>query len=290
MDPVTVAVAGGNNHRVLLAIVQAFSDKLLSNAIITGDRSFIEKRLPEEFASSIQVISSDTSERACSLAVEVVRKGDAEILIKGNVDSTSYLRAIVDRQNGIRQYPVLSNITIADMPSFPKLLGLTDNGIVPIPDLKKKKHIIENTRHLYRGLGIAPVKVVAVAATEKISSKLVSTTDAAKLADLSGRGKIPGFIVDGPYGYDVAVNRAAAKSKHLDGSPVAGAADLLLFPNIDSANAVAKSWKYHGKADCGSIVLGASVPVLLNSRSDNASKRLNALMLAVVERLGRSDV
>jgi phosphate butyryltransferase len=203
--------------------------------------------------------------------------------MKGHVDSTSYLRAIVDRTDGIRpENAVLSNLTIAQMPSLPGLIGATDNGIIPAPDLAAKRQILLNARALYRGLGIDPIKVAVVAATEKVSAKQPSTADAASLAQEFGQDKHAGMIVDGPFGYDAAVSVDAAIAKKLQSSPVAGKADLLLFPTIEAANAVAKSWKFHGSAETGSVVAGATGPVMLNSRSDGARQRVNSLLNALV--------
>ena len=169
---------------------------------------------------------------------------------------------------------------------MPRLIAATDNGILPAPDLAQKRQIIQNTAPLFRGLGISPVRVAAVCATEKVSDTMPATRDAAALARDSATGALPGFEIGGPMGYDVAVSPEAATTKKLATMPAAGAADLLLFPAIDAANAVVKSWKYHGQAETGSVVLGAKVPVLLNSRSDSAQRRVNALLLAVAVLMG----
>lgn len=140
--------------------------------------------------------------------------------------------------------------------------------------------IILNALALMRGLGLDLVRVAAIAASEKVSEAQIATVDARALADESVSGAFPGAVVEGPFGYDAAINPAAAASKGLATSDVAGQADLLLFPAIEAANAVVKSWKYHGDAETGSIILGARIPILLNSRSDGTRKRLNSLALA----------
>jgi len=276
-----------NNKEVLDATLLSLREGLARQVFITGDAEFIRAYIPDGLSESVTILEADQAAACSALAVEIVRQMKADILIKGAVDSKNFLRAVVNRETGIRSSQVLSNITVAEMPSVPRLLGATDNGIVPYPDLEMKKQIILNTRFLYRGLGYSSIKVAAVTASEKVIDKLVATTDAAKLAEMSARGDFPGFIVDGPFGYDVALSLDAALTKGLANSPVAGLADLLLFPTIDAANAVAKSWKYHGAAQTGSIVLGATVPVLLNSRSDSARRRVNALTLGIAEAIGR---
>ncbi len=284
-DPLRIAVAGGNDRNVIEAVVLALQDGLASHAIVTGDVDQITEYLPAELHDKVDIRANVTPTECADAAVAAIRAGQANVLMKGHVDSTSYLRAVVNRDTGIRQ-GVLSNITVAEMPSYSKLLTATDNGILPLPNLDQKRQIILNTAPLYRGLGISFAKVAALAATEKKSEALPATIDAAALADDAARGLMPGFVVDGPFGYDVAISAAAAKSKGLETSPVAGDADLLLFSNIDAANAVAKAWKFHGQADTGSIVLGAKVPVLLNSRSDGAGRRINALLLAAIVKKG----
>ncbi|MCG6659112.1 phosphate butyryltransferase [Halomonas campisalis] len=278
---ICLAVAGADDAEVLDAVVMALDRGLIASAILCGDRIQIRKTLPDRLRSSVELVPAGDAAVCAGLAVSAVRSGDAQILMKGHIDSASYLRAVVHRDVGIRQSGLLSNVTVAEMPSYPKLIAATDNGIVPVPTLQQKRQIILNTAELYRGLGVSEVRVAAVAASEKVSDAMPATTDAAALTLQSRQGKLPGFIVDGPFGYDVAVSHAAAKSKGLTESPVAGGADLLLFSNIEAANSVVKAWKFHGDAKTGSLVLGAQVPVLLNSRSDSAERRLNSLLLGV---------
>lgn len=283
-----LCVAGGNDPEVINAASDALRLGLVGRAVVTGDAGWIARHLPKDVVKQVDLREAETPAECAEKAVAAVRAGEAGILMKGHVDSTAYLKAIVSRTNGLRDGGILSNVTVAEMASYPKFLAATDNGIVPAPDLDQKRQIILNTAPLFRGLGVDPVKVAAVAATEKVSDALSATRDAVALSEESRDGKLPGFVVDGPFGYDVAVSRSAAISKKLDQSEVAGMADLLLFPTIEAANAVAKSWKFHGQAETGSLVLGASVPVLLNSRSDSAARRINALLLALAVKAGET--
>lgn len=286
---VRVVVAGGDDPVVIEAVVSALNAGLISTATLIGTKAKIAAALPPSAKGFVEIVEGHNPSDCATKAVAAVHEGRADILMKGHVDSTSYLRAVVNRETGIRAASVLSNVTVAAMKSYPKLLVATDNGIVPHPDLDQKRQIILNTRNLFRGFGIDTVMTAAVAATEKVSQALPATTDAQTLAQESAQGLIPGFVVEGPFGYDVAVSKTSAEKKGLIGSNVAGNADLILFPTIDAANAVAKSWKFHGDAETGSIVLGARVPVLLNSRSDGVARRLNALMLAIVAGSGGED-
>ncbi|MBC8499602.1 MAG: hypothetical protein H8D39_03640, partial [Candidatus Atribacteria bacterium] len=175
---------------------------------------------------------------------------------------------------------VLSNLTMFEMESYHKFIAVTDNAIIPFPTLLEKKVIIENTKPLWTSLGIDKPKVAVLAAIELVNPKMEATVDAACLAKMAERGQIKGFSVDGPLSYDIAINLTCAQGKHITDSSVAGDPDLLLLPNLEAANILGKSYKFHGKAESGGLILGATVPVVLNSRSDSAERRLNSMLMA----------
>ncbi len=274
--PLRPVVAGGEAPEVMAALAEMLDSGLISGATVIGSPETVAALAAPELRRAIDILPATGAQDCARMAVAAIRAGRGNVLMKGHVDSGSYLRAVVDRDTGLRAGDVLSNVTVAEMPSMGRLIAATDNGIVPHPTLAQKRQIVGNTAALFRGLGIAPVKVAAVCATEKVSDAIPATRDAEELA----RDGLAGFEIGGPMGYDVAVSPAAAAVKGLQDMPAAGDADLLLFPSIDAANAVAKAWKFHGEADTGSIVLGANVPVLLNSRSDSAARRVKALLLA----------
>lgn len=278
--PMHLAVAGADDPAVMAGVVAGFEAGMIASAALTGDLAILRALLPEVWRNQVQLLSAASPEAMAALAVAEVRAGRADVLMKGRVDSAAYLRAIVNRETGIRAGGVLSNLTLAQMPSVPRLIGATDNGIIPLPSLDQKRAILENARPLFLGLGLAQVRVAAIAASEKVLDRQPATQDAAVLTAESRAGQLAGLIVDGPFGYDVALSAQAAKAKGLQGSEVAGQADLILFPNIESGNATVKAWKLHGAAQTGSIVLGARVPVLLNSRSDGAAQRVLGLVMA----------
>jgi len=281
-----LAVAGAEEPSVIAGLVAGFAAGLLAQAVLTGRAEAIAPQIPADLASRIRILPAASAAEAAALAVAEVRAGRADVLMKGTVDSAAYLRAVVDRETGIRAGGVLSNVTLAEMPSVPRLIGATDNGIVPLPTLDQKRAMLLNALPLFRGLGLAEVRVAAIAASEKVSVRQPATVDAAALAQESRDGALPGLIVDGPFGYDVALSEKAAAAKGLAGSPVAGKADLILFPNLESGNATVKAWKLHGQAKTGSLVLGATVPVLLNSRSDGPDRRVLGLVMAQAVRAG----
>lgn len=281
-----LAVAGAEEPSVIAGVVAGFAAGLLAEAVLTGRAEAIAPQLPADLAPRVRILPAATAAEAATLAVAEVRAGRADVLMKGTVDSAAYLRAVVDRDTGIRAGGVLSNVTLAEMPSVPRLIGATDNGIVPLPTLDQKRAMLLNALPLFRGLGLTQVRVAAIAASEKVSDRQPATGDAAALAGESRAGKLPGLIVDGPFGYDVALSEKSAMAKGLGDSPVAGRADLILFPNLESGNATVKAWKLHGQAKTGSLVLGATVPVLLNSRSDGPDRRVLGLVMAQAVRAG----
>ncbi|NDW45743.1 phosphate acyltransferase [Ruegeria sp. PrR005] len=282
--PLRPVVAGGEATEVMTALAAMLESGLIDGAVVSGDPEAMAPLMAPELQGAVEVVPAFGVQDCARAAVAAIRAGRGDVLMKGHVDSGSYLRAVVDRADGLRDGDVLSNVTVAEMPSLGRLIAATDNGIVPMPTLDQKRQIVCNTLPLFAGLGVRPVKVAAVCATEKASDAIPATRDAEALA----RAGLPGFEIGGPMGYDVAVSPEAAQIKGLQDMPAAGAADLLLFPTIDAANAVAKAWKFHGQAKTGSIVLGARVPVLLNSRSDSAARRVNALLLAGAVLRGRA--
>ena len=284
--PLRAAVAGAEDEAVLAALIDAMDLGLVSKATLTGNVAKLRAMLPASRLDAFSLIEVADAATASALAVAEVRAGRADVLVKGTVDSPAYLKAILSRESGLRAGPVLANLTIAEMPSVPRLIGATDNGILPLPTLDQKRAILLAAVSLFSGLGVSPLRVAAIAASEKISAAQPATVDAQTLAAESRAGTLPGLIVDGPFGYDVALSEAAAAKKGLAGSSVAGRADLILFPSLEAGNATVKAWKLHGGARTGSLVLGATVPVLLNSRADGAEQRRLGLLLALAMRRG----
>jgi phosphate butyryltransferase len=275
-----VSVAGADDARVLTAMADAAERGQIRHATLVGDAAEIRRLMPASLAKIAEIIDTQDPGSCATKAVAAVRQGTADVLVKGHVSSTPYLRAVVNKDTGLRKSGTLSNLTLAQMPSLDRLIGATDNGIIVQPTLVQKRAILHNSRTLFAGLGNLAPRVAAVAATEKVSEHQPATTDAAALTAESLRGDFGGMCIDGPFGYDVAVSFEAAQAKNLSEGRVAGKADLILFPNIEAGNATVKAWKFHGHARTASIVLGASAPVLLNSRSDGVEQRRLGLLLA----------
>ena len=285
--PLRPAVAGADDPATIAALAEGIAAGRVAAAVLAGDAAAIRALLPADLAGRVRILPAADAAEAAALAVRAIRDGEADLLVKGSVDSAAYLRAVVARDTGLRASDVLSNVTLAEMPSLPRLIGATDNGIVPLPGLAQKRAMIANALPLFRGLGVAPLRVAAIAASEKVHPGQPATKDAAALAAEAAAGAFPGVLLDGPFGYDVALSPEAAAKKGFAASPVAGRADLILFPSIEAGNATVKAWKLHGQARSASIVMGARVPVLLNSRADGAEQRRLGLLLAAAIRAGR---
>lgn len=277
-----VSIAGGADEAVLSSVETLLQAGIISHAIVSGPIQEIRKRLKNINADGnlFDIRDADTARACADVAVAAAKGGEAEILMKGNIESAVFLKSILDKRSGIRRSQVLSNITVFELDSYHKLLGITDNAIVPNPGFEDKKAFIENTRPLYFALGIQPVKVGLVAASEKPSEALPATIDAVKLKTACEMQELDGFLVDGPFGYDACISKDAAQNKKLGDSTVAGDPDLIVFHNLEAANAVGKAIKFHGRAKSGGLLLGANVPVTFNSRSDHAERRINSLLLA----------
>jgi phosphate butyryltransferase len=284
-----LAVAGADDASVIQAVLAAMETGLVAEAVLVGDAYEIGALVPKGYVGRIRIEATETGVQTAARAVALVREGGADVLVKGQLDSAAYLRAIVARETGLRASDVLSNLTLAEMPSLDRLIGATDNGILPLPNLAQKRAIVANAVPLFRGLGVVPLRVAAIAASEKISAFQPATTDAAALAKESQQGLLGQVLLDGPFGYDVALSPQAAVKKGLGASPVAGQADLILFPSIEAGNATVKAWKLHGQARTASIVLGATVPVLLNSRADGPEQRLHGFLLAAAMLTGQGQ-
>ncbi len=282
LSPVPVAVAGAADDRVMASLREGHELGFIGRCFVTGPGEAVEKAVcaSGDDPSMYEIIPAATDQLMSALAVRAVRESGALILVKGSVKSEAYIKAILDSETGIKASSVLSNLSLFEMPSYPKLLAMTDNAILITPTLSEKAAVIENTRPLWNALGIRPVKVAALAAVETVNPKMQATVDAAALAVMSLRGQIKGFTVEGPMGYDAAISAECAATKGMAGSAVCGSPDMILAPNLETANSLGKSYKFHGDAIWGGLVFGAKVPAVLNSRSDDGRNRLNSMAMA----------
>jgi len=282
LSPVPVAVAAAADPEVIGSLKLGHELGCIGTCFVTGDPEAIKRCVGEagDDLKKYEIIAAKDDAEAGRLAVQAVRERGAKILVKGSLKSELYLKAILDKEQGIKASSVLSNISVFEMASYHKFLGISDNAIIVSPTLEEKRAIIENTRSLWKALGIENPKVGLLAAVETVSPKQQATVDAALLVVMAQRGQIKGFTIEGPFGYDALISAEAAAVKGIKNSLVCGDPDLIVAPNLETANSLGKSYKFHGNATWGGLVLGAKVPAVLNSRSDDAQNRLNSLLIA----------
>lgn len=227
------------------------------------------------------IVNTTHSHQSAEVAVLLVRQGQAHALMKGSLHTDELLKAILDKQNGLRTGRRLSHVFVMDVPNYHKPLLLTDGAVNIEPNLMDKADIVQNAIELAHALGITEPKVAILSAVETINPALPSTLDAAALCKMADRKQIKGGILDGPLAFDNAISAEAAHNKGIT-SAVSGDADILLAPNLEAGNMLAKQLTYLAGAHSAGIVLGARVPVMLTSRADNELSRLASAAVAVL--------
>ncbi len=228
-----------------------------------------------------EIVSTVHSHAAAIDAVSMARDGMVSALMKGSLHTDELMSAVVHRDKGLRAETRMSHVFVMDVPTYKWPLLITDAALNIMPELMVKRDIIQNAIHMAHDLGMMQPKVALLAATETVSINMPATLDAAALCKMADRGQITGGILDGPLAFDNAISPTAAKIKKIS-SPVAGQADILVVPNIESGNMLAKQLSYLAAAESCGIVLGARVPIMLTSRADNAQARLGSAALAVL--------
>jgi phosphotransacetylase/acyl dehydratase len=231
--------------------------------------------------SALRLIDTPDSCAAAAQAVALARKGEVTLLMKGDLHTEELMHAVVDSETGLRTTRRISHVYLMDVPDYSRLLLITDAAINIAPTLQEKISIVQNAIDLAHMLGIAQPRVAILAAVETVSGKMRSTIDAAALCKMADRGQITGGLLDGPLAFDNAVNEAAAAEKGIN-SPVAGRADILVVPDLEAGNMLAKQLSFLAGAEAAGVVLGARVPIILTSRADSASARRASCALAVL--------
>jgi len=278
-----LAVAVAHDEHCLEAICAV--DRMgLVEAILIGNEKKI-KDIAVKFnldVSRMKIINQEVDVLAVKAAVSMVREKQADILMKGNLPTATFLRGVLDKENGLRKGDVLSHFALFEVPTYHKLLGLSDAAMIPAPDFKTKIALLNNAVEFMNKLGYVKPKVAILAAVEMVNESMPATIEAALLAKMNQRGQIKNCIVDGPLAYDNAVSMESAKHKGIV-SDVAGDADLLIVPDIEAGNILYKAYGFSANAKLAAVVLGAAAPIVLTSRSDTEeSKQASIIMAAAV--------
>ncbi|MGI6343874.1 MAG: phosphate butyryltransferase [Bacillota bacterium] len=278
----TIAVAAAEDTEVLSALKEA-RELGMAEAILVGDEVKIRRAAGSVGLdlTGVQIINEPSPQSAARRAVQLVSSGQAQMLMKGLISTADVLRAVLDRDIGLRTGNVLSHVALLEPNDYGKLLLMTDGGMIIAPDLKQKAQMIENAVGIARVLGNDCPKVAVIAAFEKVNPDMAATVDAALLSKMAERGQISGCIVDGPLALDGAVSREAADHKGIV-SPVAGDADILLMPTIEPGNVMYKTIVYLAGGQVAGVIAGARAPIILTSRSDSHQAKLYSIATAVL--------
>ncbi len=292
--PKTVAVVYPNNAETFSAIIEA-SMIMRTKFLLFGEKGAMGQSLasvPEEAMERIETIPCDSVLDALSKSIAAVANGEAQILMKGGVDTATMMRAVLSDGSRLKTGRLLSDIFVLEYPKRHdnQLLMITDGGMTLSPDLKSKVELIRNAVQVAHALGNTMPRVAVLSATEFVIPDLQSTIDAAALSKMNERGQITGCIVDGPLALDNALSIEAAEEKGIM-SPVAGRADILVAANIESANSLAKSTTFFADLRLAHVIVGGKVPILIPSRADKGDAKLLSIALGtvVLEHGGRSN-
>ncbi len=280
--PKRIAVAAADQAEVMLAGLDAELAGL-AEVILVGDSAKIRQIADDEAfdIARMQVIHRPQPQEAAWQVMKLVSDGQAEIAMKGRVETSDFLRAALSKDLGLRTGRLFSHVAVFEIPSFDRLIFISDAGVVVAPDLEQKVQIVQNSIYVAHALGISLPRVAVLAATEVVNPKIPTTLDAANLSKMADRGQIKGGLVDGPLALDNAISPESARIKGIK-SEVAGYADILIAPDIEAGNVLAKAITYFAQGKMAGVVVGARCPLILPSRSDTREAKLVALALGVM--------
>jgi phosphate butyryltransferase len=272
-------VVAAEEENVLEAVYEAFKDNLIE-PILVGNKELIDEYIRKNNFKfeGVDIIPANSFEEAAEISVKMINDGRGDFLIKGLVDTSILLKAVLNKEWGLRTGKQLSHVMLYEIPTYHKLIMLTDGGMVTYPDVDTKIELIKNAYEGAKKLGYKEFKVACLAAKEKLNPKMQATVDGAEIKARQKKGEFEaGIIVEGPIALDLAVSKEAAKIKKFN-SPVAGDADLLLVHNIEMGNGIGKSITYFGKGIGAGVVMGAKVPIVLVSRSDDFDAKYYSIL------------
>lgn len=277
-----LVLAVAQDEHSLGAVSEAVKDGLI-DAILVGKKSEVELIAQKQAIdiSKMQIIDEADENKAVEIAVKLIGDRKADVLMKGNVASSTLLKGVLNKEWGLRKSAVLSHFAIFEVPTYHKILGVTDAAMNTYPELKDKIEILKNSVELVNKIGVDKPKVAVIGAVEVVNLAMQPTIDAAIITKMNQRGQIKNCIVDGPFALDNAINKESADHKKII-SEVAGDADILLLPNIDAGNVLYKALGFLANAKLAAVILGAKCPIVLTSRSDSEEAKLFSIMLGCI--------
>jgi phosphate butyryltransferase len=280
--PVPIAVVAAHDPEVLRAVGQAQQEGMV-RATLVGDWPAVEAYAAQTGAdlNGATIVHEPDPKLAARQVVAMARSGLAAVVVKGQIKTADLLHVALNRDVGIRGRGLLSHVGLFELPGMDRLIYLSDSGVVVYPDVYQKLEIIANVVAVAHLFGVARPRVAILAASETVHPKIPASIDALALARMADQGWIEGALVDGPLGLELAISPAAAQAEESE-SPIAGLADVLIVPNVEAGNIVAKGLLYFAHARMAGLVVGARVPILINSRADSAETRYLSLAMATV--------
>jgi phosphotransacetylase len=290
LDPIPTAVAYPCERSALAGAMEAGAKGLILPILVGPANTIAEIAGAEGIdVGGVRVVDVPDSHAAAERAVDLVRRGEAELLMKGSLHTDEIMSAVVAKTSGLRTGRRISHVFIMDVPNYHKVLVVTDAAINIAPTLEDKVDICQNAIDLVVSLGLTDPKLAILAAVETVNAKMPATLDAAALCKMAQRGQITGGVLDGPLAFDTAISRDAARVKGLE-SDVAGDPDILVVPDLESGNMLAKQLTFLADADSAGLVLGARVPIILTSRADSVRARIASCAVAMLAAHARRTV
>lgn len=275
-----VAVVVAQDEHTLEAVFRAKKDNIVE-PILIGDKVKIKEILNglKESINDDSIINVEGDAESAMKAVELIHENKADFIMKGKIQTADLLRAVVNKEKGLRTGSVMSHIAIHEIPTYHKLLAVTDGGMMMYPNLDEKKKIIENAVNTFISMGYEEPKVAVLAAVETVNPKMPEAVDGDLLKKMNRSGEIKNCIIEGPISYDLTMSKESAKIKGFD-SPVTGEADILVVPNITAGNILGKSLLFSAGAKMAGFIVGAQVPIVLTSRGSSAEEKYLSLVLS----------
>lgn len=276
--PRTFSVAVAQDMDVLLALKQA-EDQGLVKSVLVGEAARVKALADQAGLRDYEIVDEVDEDEAALKAAELVRVGRARIMMKGLINSSNFLKAVLNKERGLRSSKLLCHLGIFEVPGFDRLMFHSDGGMNVAPGLEEKKEILINVLKALKNMGFDRPKVAVLSHNEQVNEKMPSTTDAAALVKMAQAGELPPCLIEGPMAMDVAASSEAARHKKIE-SRISGQVDVFLMPNIEAGNITGKSLIYYAGARFAGLILGAAAPIVMASRSDTPAAKLASIALA----------
>ena len=282
-EPQTLSVAVAQDADVLLSVWNAYKNRIIKGAYLVGNEKEIREIAAEHEIdlSNFEIVNEEEKPQACATAIKLVKDGKASLPMKGFVDTSVALKALLNKEYGLRTGKLICHVGLMEVPGFDRMFLLSDSAMTIAPTLEQKVDLIRACTEIAHAMGNEMPKVAVLCAVEKVNDKMPATLDAAELTRMNEAGEITGCIVKGPLAMDNAVSVEAARHKGID-HPVAGNADVLITPDIEAGNILNKSMEYFARCEKARCIMGAAKPMVLTSRASSDTSKMNSIALAVL--------